>query len=261
MKFTKIFKFLLLLSYISTSLWGGSYNPSLKWKTLETDHFFIHYPLKLRKAAIKMGWIAEDVYQKIVPFMKWTPVEKTHVVLIDNTDLANGYTTFLPFNRIEIFLVPPPLESSLQDYDDWLYMVFAHEFTHVLHIDQHGGLASIVREIFGRNLIAPLYLFPSFPVMFFPSWIHESIAVYNETRFTSGGRGRSTFSDMVIYTALLENNFPTLAQLITPPPQWPYGYIPYIFGEKFLSFLIKKHGLKSIYESFIMERNFFFPFC
>ncbi len=262
MKLTKIFSILFIfIALLSISnLDAGSYNPHLKWKTMETDHFLIHYPSHLRRIALKMGWIAEDVYYKLTPFMRWSPVEKTHVVLIDNTDMANGYTTFLPRNRVEIFLVPPPLESSLQNYDDWLYLVFTHEFTHVLHIDQHGGLASIFRELFGRNFITPLYLFPTLPVMLFPSWIHESIAVYNETRFTTGGRGRSTFADMVVYTALLEKNFPSLAQLITPPPQWPYGYTPYIFGEKFLSYLIKKHGLKSLYRSFVMERNFIFPF-
>ncbi len=255
----KISRILFLIT-IPSLLWSGSYNPSLHWKTLETNHFLIHYPSRLRGIALKMGWIAEDVYQKLVPFMRWTPAEKTHIVIIDDTDIANGYTTFTPHNRIEIFLTPPPLESSLQNYDDWLYMVFTHEFTHVLHIDQHGGIATISRELFGRNFIAPLILFPSLPVALFPSWIHESIAVYNETRFTSGGRGRSTFADMVVYTALLERNFPTLAQLLTPPPQWPAGYIPYIFGEKFLSYLIKKHGINSLYRSFIMERNFFFPF-
>ncbi len=250
------FLILLLLPYM---LNAGSYDPSLKWRQIETNHFFIYYPSYLRTMAVRVGWMAEDIYEKLTPFMRWSPTEKTNIVLIDNTDQANGYTTFTPRNRIKLFLTPPALESQLDTYYDWLYLVLTHEFTHTLHIDQNSGLATITRQLAGRFEATPWLIFPSIPVALFPSWLHESIAVYNETKFTRGGRGRSTYADMVVYTALLDGNFPSISQLLTPPPQWPAGYLPYIFGEKFLAFLVKRYGKKALYRSFRLERNLILP--
>ena len=239
---------------------AGVYDPHIKWKVIETAHFYIYYPTYLSGTALKLGSITEEAYQKLVPFMKWIPEGKIHVVITDRTDNTNGYTTVVPRNKIELFLAPPPLESSLNDYDDWLYMVFVHEFTHVLHLDEHSGIFTYLRRFFGRYLDLSMPFVTSFPILAFPTWIHESIAVYDETKFTHGGRGRSSFSDLMIYTALLEHNFPSLAQLETPPPTWPSGYIPYIWGERFLAYLIHKHGLHSLYTSFKLERNMVFPF-
>ncbi|GEM_PF-6716519 len=261
MKPVVVIEFILFyLILLIVPLRAGEYPPGLKWYTLETEHFYIYYPEDLKEVAQKIGFIAEDVYEKLVPFMRWMPDRKVDVVLNDFTDLANGFTTFVPSNRIELFLTPPPLESQLNNYNDWLYLLFTHEFTHTLHIDQNGGIASLSRYLFGRFYYSPAPFLPSIPVVFFPSWIHESIAVYNETLFTGKGRGNSPYTDMVIFTALLEHNFPTLAQLITPPPSWPDGYIPYIFGEEFLKFLINRHGKEALYRSFRLERNYIFPF-
>ena len=40
------------------------------------------------------------------------------------------------------------------DFDDWLRLVFTHEFTHIVHLDRSEGWARAVRAIFGRTVIA-----------------------------------------------------------------------------------------------------------
>ena len=44
--------------------------------------------------------------------------------------------------------------SSSADTDDWLRLVFTHEFTHIVHLDRSEGWARVVRGVFGRMPIA-----------------------------------------------------------------------------------------------------------
>ena len=56
--------------------------------------------------------------------------EKTLVFLADDTDDANGFAGVLPRNAIQLNTTAPPGFSELDDYDDWLFGLIAHEYTH-----------------------------------------------------------------------------------------------------------------------------------
>ena len=72
------------------------------------------------------------------------------VILVDQTDLSNGWATPVPYNTIEITAVPPPPESLIGNTTDWLELVFTHEYTHILHLDRSRGFMQGVRRVFGR---------------------------------------------------------------------------------------------------------------
>ena len=105
---------------------------------------------------------------------------RTHVVLVDQTDDPNGWTTPVPYNLIELTAAPPSGASTIGNTSDWLRMVFTHEYAHVLHLDQSRGWAALARRVFGRTPFA-------FPNLTLPLWQIEGIATFEESR---GGEGR-----------------------------------------------------------------------
>ena len=77
------------------------------------------------------------------------PRGRVQVILVDQTDLSNGWATPVPYDAIEITAVPPSAETLIGNTTDWLELVFTHEYTHILHLDRsrglHGGRAARVR--------------------------------------------------------------------------------------------------------------------
>jgi hypothetical protein len=65
--------------------------------------------------------------------------------------------------------------------DDWLRLVFTHEFTHIVHLDRSMGWARLIRGTFGRTSVA-------FPNLFLPTWQIEGLATYEESVINGGGR-------------------------------------------------------------------------
>ena len=68
---------------------------------------------------------------------KWEPKQKTHLVLVDAMDEANGMASPIPYNQIVLFLTQPVGEPGFgtTPYDDWMRLVITHEYTHVLQLD------------------------------------------------------------------------------------------------------------------------------
>lgn len=219
----------------------AKFDPAFTWTTLETPHFYIHYHQGGEEIAKRAAVIAEDVHTRLVPRIKWEPKDRTHVVLVDAMDDSNGLTTPFPYNHIVLFITPPVGEPGFgaTAYDEWMRLLITHEYTHVLHLDMVTGVPKVIQDIFGR-----LY----FPNLFEPIWMIEGLAVYEETEQTSGGRGRSPGSDMVLRMAALEGPFPTLDQASVYPDSWPAGQVPYLFGESFTRYIAGKYGRDKLAE-------------
>ncbi len=75
----------------------------------------------------------------------------------------------------------PAGSEFIGNIDDWLRLVFTHEFTHIVHLDRSEGWARAVRAVFGRTPIA-------FPNLYLPTWQIEGLATYEESALTGVGR-------------------------------------------------------------------------
>lgn len=232
---------LLCLLVLSAGPSFAKFDPSFTWSTLETPHFLIHYHQGGEEIAKKAGTIAEDIHSRLVLRIKWEPKQKTHIVLVDAMDEANGMASAIPYNQMIIFLTPPVGEAGFgaASYEDWLRLVLTHEYTHILHLDMVSGIPKAIQNIFGR-----IY----FPNMWQPVWMIEGLAAYEETEQTSGGRGRSPGSDMVLRMAVIEDAFPSLDQASVFPDSWPSGHVPYLFGESFTRYIAGKYGRERLAE-------------
>jgi hypothetical protein len=217
----------------------GFFDPDLEWKTISTEHFKIHYHSEIEDSAKKLANRVEPVYDRITDRFEWEPESKVHVVISDQTDSPNGLSSPLPYNIIYLYPPPPPDNTPLDNYDDWLTTIFMHEFTHSVHIDMVKGVNYFLRKIFGRIIV---------PNAAQQQWALEGLATYEETVGTTQGRGRSSFVEMFLRTAALKDDFIRIDRATYWNDQYPYGGSAYWYGIGFHQYLAEKYGEKKIYD-------------
>lgn len=208
-------------------------DPHLKWRTIRSEHFALHYHEPLGLVARRALAIAERAHATLVPVMGHRPHEITHIVLSDNTDSANGSANAIPYNHINLFATAPDALSPLADHDDWLNELIIHEYVHVLHLDTIHGVPALVNKVLGK-------VWP--PNSIQPRWFVEGLAVVQESDHTAGGRLRSTTFDMYLRMDALEGQFLRLDQISNGVNRWPYGNVWYLYGSNFLEFVADRHG-------------------
>ncbi len=240
-RFFRLFTpFLLLIVWLAplAGARAGYFDPKLKWNTLSTPHFNIHYHDGEEEVAHRMTVIAEQVYAEQSPKFKWKPWGRTEVVVTDTTDVSNAFTTTLPYNYILLFIATPQGDSTLNYYDNWLHDLFLHEFTHTLHLDMYGGVVKPFRWILGR-IVTPNGLTPG--------WVREGIATQQES-LDGKGRVNNSFSDMMLRTDILNNQFLALDQMAGLQFDWPGSNASYIYGGKFWAYLADTYGQDKVEE-------------
>jgi len=237
-------------------------DPSLRWRTLDTEHFSVHFAEHYRSQAQVVAQVAESVYPRITGWLKWKPESRTQIVVLDSLDFSNGYASPFPFNFIGIILSPPD-EGELLQNREWLELVLTHEFTHVVHLDQARGPAGALRRIFGRYLVLPLpftLLFPSgFPNLLEPNWMIEGLAVYSESDWNRGyGRlGQSHFEGMM--RAESARGLRSLAEVNAEGRGFPLNR-DYLYGSYFFLFLAERYGPDAIPRYVETYSGRWFPF-
>lgn len=239
---------ILLLAFTVTAASAATFDPSFKFVTIETGHFTLYFHQGLEETGQRAATIAEEVHQKLATLFKWTPREKTNIVIADNSDFANGMATVIPYNAIYLQTVLPAAASSIGSYEDWLRLLIAHEYAHILTSDPVRGYSETMRRIFGK--VYPVddpfgflfFLIAGPPNTMMPRWWHEGMATWAETELTASGRGRNSYYQMIYRTAVAENNLPTIDRINGETPNWPAGNSPYIYGSSLIQYIADQYG-------------------
>jgi len=243
---------LIILLALPSVLFAAEIDPSFKFSTIETAHFKVHFHEELREVGERAAQLAEEAHCMLEPVFKWTPYEKTNLVIIDNMDFANGFTSVLPYNLIYIFAVPPQPDMTIGQYEDWLRLAIIHEYAHVLTMDPSNGYSGIMREIFGKPLPGgdPLSLLLFFatvpPNVLMPDWWLEGMATWAETQYAPIGRGRNSYYEMIFRMAVADNNIPSVDKINGDVPYWPDGHLPYIYGLALQRYIAKTQGNETL---------------
>lgn len=229
---------------------GATYDPELTWRTITTEHFDIHFHQGVEQVADELAQSVEGIYDTLTDELGWKPRGRTQVVLVDRTDTANGYASVVPYNQIVIYVTAPTADSTLNYYEDWTTSIFTHELTHVLHMDANHGIVRLARGVVGKvastNELSP-------------RWMVEGLATFQETRQTTGGRGRGAWADMIKRTAVLEGHFPPLGNLDGLQPEPPAGNLRYLFGQDFMQF-VSDHAGEDVWTRWIHTYGSGLPF-
>jgi hypothetical protein len=213
-------------------------DPGLRWRTLETKSFYVHFPERQRNEARVIAGIAEQILPRHVALLKWTPRSRIHLVVLDSADFSNGLASPIPFNYSMIFLSPPDDGELLQNRE-WLELVLTHELFHIVHLDKASAGALGLRNVFGR---VPFF----FPNVFQPGWIVEGLAVQSESDPSLGyGRlGNTQFEGMM--RAEASRGFRSIAEINAGGRGFPLNR-DYLYGSYFFAFLQERYGQNAVY--------------
>ena len=227
---------------LATSLHAATlFDPALHFRTITTEHFVIYFHQHEDRLGARLAAIAEDTWQQLREPLGVDPPRRTHVVLADQTELANGYATPVPYNTIVIYATWPRGSEFIGNVDDWLRVAFTHEFTHIVHLDRSEGWARVVRAIFGRTEIA-------FPNLFLPTWQIEGLATYEESAVTGEGRAHAGDFSAVIGEAARASRLEPLDRVNGGITDWPGGNAPYAYGVAFHEYLASRFGAEKLAE-------------
>tara|TARA_B100001029_G_C15062387_1_gene459688 strand:- start:640 stop:3651 length:3012 start_codon:yes stop_codon:yes gene_type:complete len=238
---------ILIFLGFSQSLYN---HPELEWFTFETEHFIIHFHKETENTARETATVAEYIYGPITELYNYEPPEKTHIILKDTDDYANG-AAYSFDNKIEIWALP--LAFDLRGAHRWLQNVITHEFTHIIQIQASvkyslnvpGGFFQYIGyENEKRDDV--LYGYPdrimSYPLpgIIIPPWLAEGTAqfMYPGANFDFLDSHR----DMIIRDRVLNNNLLTFAEMNSFGKKGIGNESTYNQGFSFITWLAKKYG-------------------
>lgn len=236
-----------MFAWLAACLWAAVAIPRIasaqipaneRWRTIETRHFRIHFTTPLEMEARHAASVAERAYSNLAQELV-RPRGMIDIVVSDATDVSNGAATTIPRNHVVIYARPPVDDPSLESYDDWTVLVLQHELTHIFHLDRTRGWWLVGQHIFGRNPV----LFPNY---YTPAWLTEGLAVYYESRFTSGGRLEGSYQSAVARSAAIDHLLPAIDQLSLATSRFPYGQSAYVYGSFIWDELARHAGPESI---------------
>jgi len=246
-----LFSILCVCLYIWLYVWPPALNaadPSFKWETLESEHFKIHFHDDEKNIAIQTASISENVYKNLKNQFAWEPESRIEMVLIDETDLANGSATTIPFNQVILHTVPGFKNSSLERTDYHLERLITHELTHIFHLDKCSGWVPLLRSILGRH-------FWFFPGIYQPEWMIEGLATYFETNHEKEfGRGQGSYYEMKMRIETLKG-LKSIRKINLSSSETPY-----LYGYYFYQFLEEKYGKEKILALIDEYSNNILPF-
>lgn len=233
---TSVSLLLVLAGFAALLTPGVSYagsDPSLKWKTIDSSPFQVHFYQVEEQLAAEFLALAHEAYAHLTDHFGFEPSEGIHIVVTDSTDSANGLATALPYNYIILYAYIPDAGGELGHWGDWKRILVYHELTHIFHLDRVTGLLRWLNYVLGKTYL---------PNSAMPTWFIEGLAVVKESRIGAGGRVGGPLFDMYLRVHALEGALLRLDEASGGSLTLPRGTIPYLYGSSFMHWLSESHG-------------------
>lgn len=250
MKKTKI-AFLFCLFFITISI--NSYSQiihklvGIKWHTIDTKHFVIHYHDGLEYTAKKVAAMSDEVYEKVTKMWDYPLHKKIHISLIDYRDRTNGFAIY----AMDMINIETPnlyfYAFNLRGRKDWIKDVFTHEFAHIVSLKKSSNLGDRI-SAFGFNPLSlqdrdGYQIISILPIdgNISPYWWVEGIAQRSSRE--AGFDRWDSHRNMLLRTATLEDNLLTLDKMSVPGAlRRFYSELGYNQGFNLSLYLQEKYG-------------------
>ena len=234
--YRKLFSLLLYFCLMATPQGlQAQVDPSIEWKEIETDTAYWLFDAKHQKMAEYYISQFERAEQDVLPYFKEKP-RKTTIILVDNTDLANGSARVTPHPVISLFAVQPSPYSSIGEFRNYVHELLVHEYTHILNMEPVHGVMSPLYWVFGSI---------AHPNMILPRWYTEGLAVYMESKISkTGERLNSQYLQGLARALTLENKWDEypLSDLNDGHPDWLGSSRAYLFGGMLFDSITQDQG-------------------
>ena len=199
-------KYLLVILFLVSFVFAQSENRRLfqQHYTFETENFILNYERGLDRSAREIATILERLHSLFRDKYGITLPTKT-TVLVANSAFSGGWALAIQ-NTIGIYV--NDFDWNMRGTPDWLEMVVAHEYAHIVSIANsfkmpswmpyfQTGFFNHPNEKFN---IEAMHIFPS-EVM--PPWFFEGVAQFES--MVSGGERWDSHRDMIMRTLTLNN--------------------------------------------------------
>jgi WD40 repeat protein len=115
----------------ATGAWmmSGRTHPELKWYTIETNHFDVHYHEGIRDIAVQGASIAEQVRPILMEQMGLDTLRRLDIVFTTEDEVLNGFA--MPSNHTVIWVDQNDAALWVGD-EKWMRTVLAHELQHLV---------------------------------------------------------------------------------------------------------------------------------
>lgn len=225
--------------------------PSLKWRELVTPHFRVVHPENFGAEAQRVANSLEHIRTLEAQTLSGSLPRRIPVILQTQSSVSNGFVSMLP--RRSEFYAMPSQNYNFTGTNDWLDMLTAHEYRHIVQF-QHAtrGFNKVLYYMFGSTTLAGMAQAAA------PGWFWEGDAVATETAFTRSGRGSIPHFSLAFRTNLLEGRvFNYHKQHLGSFKH----HIPneYVLGFHMVSYLRKRTGDPNIWGK-ITGRSWSMPF-
>ncbi len=190
--------FLIVCSYVlvAQDMVLENNPPSIHWSQVNTKNFRVIFPNGFDTQAQRVANTLEHIRTEESRSLGSTP-RRLSVILQNRSSVSNGFVSVLP--RRSEFYTMPSQDYNFTGTNDWLNLLAAHEYRHVVQY-QHAnrGFNRVMYYLFGAGTYA------GFAQVAAPDWFWEGDAVVTETAFTRSGRGKIPNFSLLFKTNLLE---------------------------------------------------------
>lgn len=246
---------LLAAGLLAASGAASAQSPAEDWRTVETAHFRVHFPVEFEAWARRAAGAIEGIHDRVTEAVGYRTARLIDVVVADPMATANGMAfPFLDRPSIVLWTSPPEPESGIGHWNDWMEDLVTHEVAHIVHLARPRNRS--------RGILARLSPLPIGPVLLnSPRWLVEGYATVVEGALTGSGRPASSFRAMVLRRFAIEGKLPGYGAL-SATSGWLGGSMAYLVGSTFLEWLEAREGpgsLRKLWNRMASRRGGAFP--
>ena len=227
MKYVSILLFTICCNSLMAQEFSG--NPSsVNWQQINTDTVKIIFPKGMEAGAIRLATVIHAI-QRNDSASLGAQFKKINLVIQNEQTFSNAYVGLAPW-RSEFYTTPPqnPFELGA---NNWIDNLAIHEFRHVhQYANFNKGFSKFASFLLGEQGLA---IANSAAI---PDWFFEGDAVYNETKFSSQGRGALPLFFSGFQALYIANKDPNYQQLRNG------SFINYIPNRYELGYLLVSYG-------------------
>ena len=224
---------MLLLTFLATTAVAGTLDQP--WRTVETEHFRLHYPIEAEAWALESAAQLEDIRARVAVEIGYAPDHVVDIVVMDPNTQSNGFA--LPWingPRMGVYATPPNADSILGNYRSWEEDLIVHEDAHVVHMtipSRNPWVHLFVDRAIGAGPVT----------MKSGRWVFEGYATVVEGRLTGLGRPNSDGRALWLRQMAREGRMPSYWEL-DGSQAWRGGSYAYIVGSAYLEWLELQQG-------------------
>jgi hypothetical protein len=198
------------------------------WRTLETDHFRIHFKSPAEEFARAVTARVEAARAEVSRLVGFFPERKVEVVIGDPEAAASARG--LPFREGARILLhaAPPASARLEDFDDWIAVALGSELAHIAHLSrppENRAVSLLTRTLPVTSLVIHL-----------PDWLPEAYSTSIGDRLDCAGATRRPLDAALLRELAAGGRMPELADL-DGDTAWPRVPLRDAVGASFLSWL------------------------